>query len=75
MNNYALEVLRCFGEMMLKVANKEFENGFVIVARTPEYVVLGDNEKNISFSRSTFKIKERFVFGEIKKMNRKGIIS
>jgi hypothetical protein len=75
MDNYALEVLRCFGEMMLKVANKEFENGFVIVARTPEYVVLGDKEKNISFSRKSFKVKERFIFGNLNKVNRKGVIT
>jgi hypothetical protein len=72
MNNYALEVLRAGGEAMLKLANKEFANGFVIVARTPEYIVLGDSEKNVSFSRGAkLRVIERFVFDKTRTLERK----
>jgi len=72
LSNYALEVLRAGGEAMLKLANKEFENGFVIVARTPEYIVLGDSEKNVSFSRgSKLRVIERFFFDKFRAIERK----
>jgi hypothetical protein len=72
LNNYALEVLRAGGEAMLALANKEFKNGFVIVARTPEYIVLGDGEKNVSFSRgSKLRVIERFVFEKSRSIERK----
>jgi hypothetical protein len=72
LNNYALEVLRAGGEAMLALANKEFKKGFVIVARTPEYIVLGDGEKNVSFSRgSKLRVIERFVFEKSRSIERK----
>jgi hypothetical protein len=72
MNSYALEVLRAGGEAMLKLANKEFANGFEIIARTQEYIVLGDKEKNVSFSRgSKLRVIERFVFDKTRALERK----
>jgi hypothetical protein len=72
LNKYALEVLRAGSEAMLEMANKEFKNGFMIVARTPEYIVLGDSEKNISYSRGPkLRVIERFVFAKSRSLERK----
>lgn len=72
MNKYAFEVLRVGGEDMLKLANKEFENGFVIVARTRDYIVLGDSQKNVSFSLGNkLRVIERFVFDKSRTLERK----
>jgi hypothetical protein len=72
MDKYAHEVLRAGGEAMLALANKEFKNGFVIIGRTPEYIILGDSEKNVSFSRgSKLRVIERFVFEKSRSIERK----
>ncbi len=72
MDRYALEVLRAGGEAMLALANKEFKNGFMIVAQTPEYIALGDSEKNISYSRGPkLRVIERFVFEKSRSIERK----
>ncbi len=71
MNNYALEVLRIGGEKLMNVVRKEFEKDFFIVARTPEYIVLGNGTKNVSFCRMKNRVLERHVFEGETKLNRK----
>jgi hypothetical protein len=72
LNVYAAEVLSVGGKALLKLADQEFANGFRIIARTPDYIVLGDKEKNVSFSRgSKSKIIERFFFDKARILQRK----
>lgn len=71
MNNYALEVLRIGGEKLMNVVRKEFNSDFFIIARTPEYIVLGNETKNVSFCRSRNRVLERYVFDGQSKLNRK----
>lgn len=71
MNKYALEVLHIGGEKLLSVANKEFVKDFFIVARTPEYIVLGDGKKNVSFCRFKNRVLERFTTETESKLERK----
>lgn len=71
MNKYALEVLRIGGEKLMNVVNKEFSKDFFIVARTPEYVVLGDGKKNVSFCRLKNRVLERNIIDRESKLERK----
>lgn len=72
LNNYAAEVLSVGGKPLLKLAEQEFASGFRIIARTPDYIVLGDKEKNVSFSRdSKLKILERVFFDKSRVLQRK----
>lgn len=61
MNNYAAEIVRIGGDALLKVAQKEFPDSFHIVARTVEYVVLGDDSKNVMISRKNNRVQERNI--------------
>lgn len=70
MDRYAIEIFRLGGEKLLATARKEFKT-FFIVARTQEYVVLGDGEKNVSFSRENFRVLERHHFGKTRNLQRK----
>jgi hypothetical protein len=72
LNNYAIEVFKVGGEALLALANKEFKKGFFIVARTPEYIVLGDNEKNVKFDLgSKIRISEKYIFDKRQNLERK----
>jgi hypothetical protein len=71
MDNYALEILHIGGKELMTVVRKEFEAAFFIVARTPEYVVLGDGKKNVSFCRSKNKVLDRFSLDRDLKLERK----
>jgi hypothetical protein len=71
MNKYALEVLRIGGEKLMNLVSKEFASDFFIVARTQEYIVLGDGKKNVSFCRIKNRVLERFVFERENKLERK----
>lgn len=71
MNRYALEVLRIGGEKLMSIVLKEFAKDFFIVARTPEYIVLGDNVKNVSFCRLKNRVIERHVFDRSRGITRK----
>ena len=71
MNKYALEVLRIGGEKLMNVVNKEFSSNFFIVARTQEYIVLGDGKKNVSFCREKNRVLQRFTLDGESKIERK----
>jgi hypothetical protein len=71
MNNYALEVLHIGGEKLMNVVRKEFAKNFFIVARTPEYIVLSDSTKNVSFCRFKNRVLERHTFERDNKLERK----
>jgi hypothetical protein len=71
MNKCALEVIRIGGEKLMSVVNKEFVKDFFIVARTPEYIVLGDGKKNVSFCRLKNRVLERFSIETESKLERK----
>ena len=64
MNNYAAEILRIGGEALLKVAQKEFPESFHIVSRTVEYVVIGDDNKNVMISRKNNRVQERNILNK-----------
>lgn len=70
MDRFATEIFHIGGNKLLEAAQKEFKS-FFIVARTQEYVVLGNDEKNVSFSRSTFRVLERHVFEKKTALRRK----
>lgn len=72
MDRFATEIFRLGGERLLAAAHKEFKS-FFIVARTPEYVVLGDGSKNVSFSRKNFRILERVNFEKSRNLQRKKV--
>ena len=71
MNNYAAEILRIGGDALLKVAQKEFPESFHIVARTVEYVVIGDDNKNVMISRKSNRIQERNILNKTSSIGRK----
>jgi hypothetical protein len=71
MNNYALEVLRIGGEKLMNVVRKEFEKDFFIVARTPEYIVLSNSVKSVSFCRLKNRVIERHTFQNSRGITRK----
>jgi hypothetical protein len=71
MNNYALEVLRIGGDKLMNVVRKEFEKDFFIVARTPEYIVLSNSVKSVSFCRLKNRVIERHVFDRSRGITRK----
>ncbi len=71
MDKCSLEVLHIGGEAHLELAKKEFKGPFSIIGCTREYLIIGDSEKNISISRKTNRIIERFIFGKPKKLERK----
>jgi AICAR transformylase/IMP cyclohydrolase PurH len=70
MDRFAIEIFRIGGEKLLQAAHKEFKS-FFIVARTQEYVVLGNGEKNVSFSRKNFRVLERTNFEKTRNLQRK----
>lgn len=72
MNNYAAEILRIGGDALLKVAQKEFPESFHIVARTMDYVVIGDDNKNVMISRKNNRIQERNILKNNSSIGRKG---
>ena len=71
MTNAELEVVRIGGDKLMNVVRKEFANEFFIVARTVDIIVLGDNKKNVSFSRTKNRVLERNVFEGDSKLERK----
>lgn len=71
MNKHAIEVLNIGGAALMKSVMKEFSNPFVIVSRTTDDIVLGDETKNIMFSRKTNKVLERNVFEKSRGITRK----
>lgn len=71
MNNYAAEILRIGGDALLKVAQKEFPESFHIVARTVEYVVIGDDDKNVMISRKNNRVQERNILNKTSSIGRK----
>lgn len=71
MNKHALEVIHIGGAALMKSVMKEFSKPFVIISRTPEDIILGDETKNIRFSRKTNKVLERHVFEGSRGISRK----
>ncbi len=71
MDKYAEEIRHIGGDAMLNVARKEFSKSFQIVARTPDYVVIGDDIKNVKISRTNNRVQERHVFEHISALERK----
>ena len=72
LNKYEQEVFSCGGQVMLDLAHKEFLKGFEIIARTPEYIVLGDKDKNVKIAREgKIRVLERFVFDKTRNLERK----
>lgn len=71
MDKYAEEIRHIGGDAMLNVVCKEFENFFHIVARTVDYVVVGDSKKNVKISRKNNRVQERVVFEHISALERK----
>lgn len=72
MNNYAAEILRIGGDAMLQTAQKEFPAKFHIVARTAEYVVIGDDNMNVMISRKNNRVQERNTLNNTSSIGRKG---
>lgn len=72
MNNYAAEILRIGGDAMLQTAQKEFPVKFHIVARTADYVVIGDDNKNVMISRKNNRVQERNTLNNTSSIGRKG---
>lgn len=62
MNKYEAEVARIGGDKLMSAAREEFIKEFFIVARTDKIIVLGDETKNVSFSRKNSRVIERNVF-------------
>lgn len=62
------------GKTLFALATKEFENSFDIIARTQEYIVLGDKDKNVKFCREKLKKLEQYVFDKVKTLSRKGVL-
>ena len=71
MNKYALEVKHIGGDKMLDLVNKEFTNSFFIIARTQDYIILGDGKKNVSFCRLKNEVLARTVHEQSFKLGRK----
>lgn len=72
MNKAILEVSKIGGDSLLKLVRQEFANDdFSIIARTQEYIVLGNNTKNVSFCREKNRVLERYVFDKQTKLERK----
>ena len=60
---YTREVVYIGGKALLDAILKEFNNGwFHIVAQDPDMLVVGDNIRNVKFSRKNFRILEKFTF-------------
>lgn len=73
MNKYAQEVLTLGGKNILAVMQKDFPQGFFIVASDTERFVVGNGEKNLSYSRKTGKVLETCIFSSKVKLSRKGV--
>lgn len=72
MNKAILEVSKIGGDSLLKLVRQEFANDdFSIIARTQEYIVLGNKTKNVSFCREKNRVLERYVFDKQTKLERK----
>jgi hypothetical protein len=71
MNKYAIEVTRIGGDALMKSVLKEFSSDFVIVSRTQDEIILGDNIKNIKFSRKNNRVLERHFFEGSRGITRK----
>jgi hypothetical protein len=70
-SNHSLEIARAGGEKLLSLVLKEFTSSFFIVARTPDYIVVGDGEKNVSFSRAKNRVIERVILNKESAIERK----
>jgi hypothetical protein len=55
----------------MNVVRKEFEKDFFIVARTPEYIVLSNSVKSVSFCRLKNRVIERHTFQNSRGITRK----
>lgn len=73
MNVYAMEVLNRFGRKMLNNMLEEFPEGFHIVGGDDLFITVGNEYKNTTFSRKTFKVKDTFSFEGVSKNSRKGV--
>jgi hypothetical protein len=71
MNKHTLEVIHIGGEKLMSVVRKEFEKDFYIVARTPEYIVLSNSAKSVSFCRLKNRVIERHTFDSSRGITRK----
>jgi hypothetical protein len=71
MNKHTLEVIHIGGEKLMSVVRKEFEKDFYIVARTPEYIVLSNSTKSVSFCRLKNRVIERHTFDNSRGITRK----
>ena len=71
MNKYAEEIHHIGGDALLNTARKEFPKSFHIVSRTPDYVVIGNDLKNVKISRKNNRVQERHVFEHISALERK----
>lgn len=71
MDKYSLEVISVGGEKLLKNVRAEVGEKFFIVGRDADFIILGNEKMNVSFSRKTYKVKERFVFEKSQDLNRK----
>jgi hypothetical protein len=71
MNKYAIEVTRIGGDALMKSVLKEFSSDFVIVSRNQDEIILGDNTKNVRFSRKNNRVLERHIFEGSRSITRK----
>jgi len=71
MNKYSVEVARMGGDALMKSVLKEFSSDFTIISRNCDYIVLGDNTKNVKFSRKNNRVLERHLFEGSRGITRK----
>ena len=71
MNKHEAEVKRMGGDVLVSFIRKEFPGPFSIVARTDEMFVLGNNEKNVKFSRFKLRVMERIFHDQNRRISRK----
>jgi len=70
MNKYDMEVAT-IGKDIFKLANGEFPDGFFIVARNTEMLVLGNSKKNMEFCLKKRKISDQHFFEKTARISRK----
>lgn len=71
MNKYYAEVARMGGDALMKSVLKEFPSDFTIISRNSDDIVLGDNTKNVKFSRKNNRVLERYLFEGSRSITRK----
>lgn len=71
LDKHSVEIKHLGGDKLLEAVKKEVGEKFFIVARTQEYVVVGNENKNVSFSRETFKVNGRCEFEKNRDLVRK----